>query len=235
MKLGLLQCDEVLPEFLHIIGDFPDMIGGMMGGHRDDLELVVYRVYEGTFPASVDDCDFFIGGGARQSVFENEDWIHQFEDFVRELHACEKKFVGICFSHQMIAQALGGKVERSSRDWGVGIKAMKISGTKPWMKPPLTDCHTLFSHQDQVTRLPESAELLGGNDHCPHGLYTVGDHFLSIQAHPEYSADYVRALTEIRRGIIPEPIREAGLTSLEQPHHQHELAQWIQNFLKAAE
>ena len=232
MKLGLLQCDEVLPEFLHIIGDFPDMIGSMMGARQDDIEMIVSRVYEGAFPASVDECDIYVGGGARQSVFENEDWIDHYENFVRELHACEKKFVGICFSHQMIAQALGGKVERSSRDWGVGIKAMKISGTKPWMKPPLTDCRILFSHQDQVTRLPESAELLGGNDHCPHGLYTVGDHFLSIQAHPEYSADYVRALTEIRRGIIPEPILEAGLASLDQPHHQHELAQWIQNFLK---
>ena len=96
---------------------------------------------------------------------------------------------------------------------------------------PLEEVRTLFSHQDQVTRLPESADLLGGNDHCPHGFYTVGNHFLSIQAHPEYSPDYVRALTEIRRGIIPEPILEAGLTSLDQPHHQHELAQWIQNFL----
>lgn len=231
MKLGLLQCDEVLPEFLHIIGDFPDMIGRMMGDPLGEIELEVYRVYEGALPASVDECDFYVGSGARQSVFENEDWIHLFEDFVRELHARKKKFVGICFSHQMIAQALGGKVERSSRDWGVGIKAMKISGTKPWMKPPLTVCRTLFSHQDQVTRLPESADLLGGNDHCPHGFFTVGNHFLSIQAHPEYSPDYVRALTEIRRGIIPEPILEAGLTSLDQPHHQHELAQWIQNFL----
>jgi GMP synthase (glutamine-hydrolysing) len=157
----------------------------------------------------------------------------QYENFVRELHVNKKKFVGICFSHQIIAQALGGTVERSSRDWGVGIKAMKVSGTKPWMNPPLTDCRTLFSHQDQVTRLPEGAELLGGNDHCPFCLYTIGHHFLSIQAHPEYSVDYVRALMDSRREIIPAPVLEAGLASTQQPHHQHELAQWIQNFLKA--
>ena len=233
MKLGVLQCDEVLPEFLPIDGDYLDMISSLFDGQREDFDLALYRIYEGVLPSAVDECDAYVGGGSRQSVFEEENWIHRFEDFIRELHAREKKFVGICFSHQMIAQALGGEVKRSDRGWGVGAKEMQITGRQPWMKPPLTQCRMLFSHQDQVTRLPEGAELLGGNDHCPFGLYTIGGHFLSIQAHPEYSVDYVRALMNSRREIIPAPVLEAGLTSTQQLHHQRELAGWIQNFLKA--
>ena len=112
MKLGLLQCDVVMPEFLPIDGDFSDMIEKLLWKHREDFELVVYRVNDQELPGSVNDCDAYVGGGSRNSVFQEEEWIQQFQHFVSELNAHHKKFLGICFSHQMIAQALGGQVER---------------------------------------------------------------------------------------------------------------------------
>ena len=231
MKLGLLQCDEVLPVFLPIDGDYPAMITWLLGDRAREVELAVFRCDLGELPPDADACDAYIGGGSRASVFEKLNWIARLEEFVRELHAREKKFVGICFSHQMITQALGGKVERSDRGWGIGVKTMTLTCTQPWMQPPLDEVRTLFSHQDQVTELPPEAKLLGGNDHCPNGLYTVGDHFLSIQAHPEYTPEFVRALIESRREIIPPETFEPALAGLGVEPQQELLGQWVQQFL----
>ncbi|MDP7009830.1 MAG: GMP synthase [Verrucomicrobiota bacterium] len=231
MKLGLLQCDVIESEFLPIDGSFSDMIEKLLGKHREDFELVCYRVYEHELPTEADECDAYVGGGSRNSVFQEEAWIQQFQHFVCELYALQKKFIGICFSHQMIAQAMGGKVERSKRGWGVGARNMQTTGIEPWMNPLLSQCRLLFSHQDQITRLPEGAKLLGGNDHCPNCMFSMGNHFLSIQAHPEYSLEYMRALMESRREIIPEPVLEAGLASMKTPINQSEIAQWIHQFL----
>ena len=101
------------------------------------------------------------------------------------------------------------------------------------MDPPLVGkCRMLYSHQDQVIMLPQNASLLAKNDDCPHAMFSEGDHFLAIQAHPEYSEAYVRALCESRREIIPAAVLEAGLASLELPADHRLLADWVGCFLK---
>ena len=89
----------------------------------------------------------------------------------------------------------------------------------------------LFTHQDQVTRLPEGAKLLSGNEHCPYVMATLDDHFLSIQSHPEYTVNYVRMVTETFRGIIPDPVIEAGMASMDDPPDNETLASWVRHFL----
>ena len=231
MKLGLLQCDEVRPEFLSVDGDFCDKVAAMLGESRHEFELVTYRAYLGELPGSADACDAYLGGGSRYSVFEEKEWIQRLVDFVRELHAKRKKFVGICFCHQVIAHALGGQVERSTRGWGLGCKEVTISGSAPWMNPPRNQCRMLFTHQDQVTHLPEDAKLLGGSDHCPNGIFSMGDHFLALQSHPEYTLEYVRPLMESFREIIPGEVMEAGLATMENPPDNEALASWVRHFL----
>ena len=232
MRLGLLQCDVVDPSFLRIDGDYSEMIHRLLEKQELKFELSTYYVHKGELPASVNECDAYIGGGARYSVFDEKEWIQKFRDFVLKLHAHKKKFIGICFSHQIIAQALGGRVKRSERGWGVGSKETRIVSLSSWMDPPVGKCRMLYSHQDQVIMLPPNASLLAKNDHCPHAMFSEGDHFLAIQAHPEYSEAYVRALCESRRGIIPAVVLEAGLASLEFPADHRLLGDWVGCFLK---
>ncbi|HIG82257.1 MAG TPA: GMP synthase [Verrucomicrobiales bacterium] len=233
MKIGLLKCDFVIPEFHCIDGGIPEMFTHLLGQTGIDAELKIYRVWEGELPAVTDECDAWLTSGARASVFEEEDWIRNFQQFIVALHADRRKTVGICFGHQMIAQALGGEVRRSERGWGIGVQEIAITTAEPWMQPPLTGVRMLFTHQDQVEQLPPGARLLGSTDHCPYAMFAMGDHILAMQSHPEYSRRYLRALIESREAIIAPLTFQTGLASLEQPPHRDEPAAWLRHFLLA--
>ena len=233
MKIGLLKCDFVTSEFRDIDGGIPEMFTHLLGQTGLDAEMKIYRAWEGELPAATDECDAWLTSGARTSVFEEEDWIQNFQEFIVALHADKRKTVGICFGHQMIAQALGGEVRRSERGWGIGVQEVAITTSEPWMQPPLTGVRMLFTHQDQVEQLPPGARLLGGTAHCPHAMFALGDHMLAMQPHPEYSRRYLRALIESREAIIEPLTFQTGLASLEQPPHREEPVAWLRNFILA--
>ena len=232
MKIGLLKCDFVVPEFRDIDGGIPEMIHRLLDAARVEAELRVYRVWEGELPVATGECDAWLTSGSRVSVFEDEEWIRDFGEFIQALHTDERKTVGICFGHQMIAQALGGETRRAESGWGIGVQPVTIHEQKHWMQPPMESCRLLFTHQDQVMSLPEGAVLVGSAEHCPNAMFTIGDHILSIQGHPEYSRPYLRALIESREAIIDPITFKAGLASLEMEHHRSEMAQWLRHFLQ---
>jgi GMP synthase-like glutamine amidotransferase len=231
LRIGLLVCDHVLPEFLDIAGDYPDMFVRLFDDHPG-VELVVYDLTTGRFPESLGECDGWITTGSKRSVYEDEDWIVRFADLVRDAAEQQRPFVGVCFGHQMLAHALGGRVQRSERGWGVGVKTVQVGDRQLWMGDHPSTYAVLNSHADQVVEPPPGAEVLGGNDHCPVSIMQVGRRMLGIQGHPEFVPAYSRALMEARRGVlIPDDVVEDGLRSLEAPLDTARLADWIVGFL----
>jgi GMP synthase-like glutamine amidotransferase len=231
LRVGLLVCDHVLPEFVDIAGDYPDMFVRLFGDYPG-VELVAYDLTAGRFPDSLGECDGWITTGSKRSVYEDERWIVRFADLVRAAADEDRPFVGVCFGHQMLAHALGGRVLRSERGWGVGVKTVEVVQNEPWMgdHPPVYA--VLNSHADQVVEPPPGAEVLGGNDHCPVSLMRVGDHMLGIQGHPEFVPVYSRVLMEARRGVlIPDGVVDEGLRTLATPPDTARLADWIVGFL----
>jgi GMP synthase-like glutamine amidotransferase len=229
MPIGLLQCDEIDEPFQHICGDYPKMFGDLLVPHR--VELRIYRVDEGELPTDVDECDGWIGGGSRHSAFEDEAWIADLNDFVRRLHAAERRFVGVCFGHQVIAEALGGKVERAAGGWGVGVRSYEVVAERPWMQPAVGELRLVASHQDQVTALPDGAEVLAVADYCPVAAMAVGDHMLGIQGHPEFSPELSRALLESRRQRLGDDVVDAALATLNTSTNRRAVGRWIVEFL----
>ena len=223
VKLGLLVCDHVRPEFLHVSGDYPDMFRGLFAGHPE-VELVVYDVIGGELPSGPAECDAWITTGSRFSVNDDEPWIRQLEQFVRDVAKADVPFVGVCFGHQLIAKALGGTVVKSDRGWGVGAKEVKVRDDLG-LGPSYT---VLTSHQDQIDSLPAGAEILGWNEHCPVSMLGVGETMIGIQGHPEFDPAYSKALMESRRGtLIPEATVEEGMSSLEDDIDGNRLVDWI--------
>jgi GMP synthase-like glutamine amidotransferase len=208
------------------------MFSSLFAMHNPLVTLKFYDIQKGQYPKSLDECHGYISTGSRFSVYDNLKWVTEFSDFVRLLYQCEKKFVGICFGHQMIAHALGGKVEKSTTGWEVGIKRVNIFERAGWMSPELDYYDLPVSHQDQVADLPKGSCLLGTNPFSKYSMYMVGKSALGIQAHPEIPPEYLKVLLSARKERIGKEKIEKAYKTLNRKTHQKVIVEWITRFLQ---
>jgi GMP synthase-like glutamine amidotransferase len=236
MRIGILRTDSVRPEFQGEFGDYPAMFRAMLAGAADiAIEFRDYDVQHGEYPASMDECDAYLITGSRHSVYEDQPWIHRLADFVRELDVARHKLIGICFGHQLIAHTLGGETRAADQGWAVGVQDTCVLTPAEWMQPYCERFGLVSSHKDQVVRLPDGAEIFATTEFCPNSGFTIGDHILTFQGHPEFSKGYSRALMEFRREMLGEPRYAAGVRSLEKPVHPSLVGRWILNFIGSRE
>lgn len=231
MKIGILQCCSVLPQFQSEFGDYPDMFKQLFWQVDPDLHFAIYDIRNHKFPNVLDECDAYITTGSRTSTYEDLDWIPPFKDLIQSIFNAKKKLVGICFGHQLIADTFGGYTELSDKGWGVGVSQNKIVKRKPWMKPPLDKLNIIVSHQDQVTELPEQSELLASSEFCHNYMYQIGNEILTIQGHPEFTKEYSGTLMKHRREKLGDITLKNGLDSLSLDVHNTIFAQWMINFI----
>jgi GMP synthase-like glutamine amidotransferase len=224
MTIGLLQCDHVADEFFGIAGDYDEMFRKWL-----PADWRVYDLTAGQFPAP-DACDAWVATGSRESVYDEIPWVHRFADLVRQIHAADVPFLGVCFGHQMMGHALGGKVSKSERGWGVGVHEFRICAREPWMSPSLDTVSLLMSCQDQVDVVPPGSVVLASNAHCPVAIFRCG-RMLGIQGHPEWEPEYAAALLKRRRDRIGAERSDAALASLTRPRNSVELSGWARQWL----
>ena len=231
MRIGLLECDHVRERYRPIDGDYVDMFRRMVREVDPGVELVVYDARGGTLASGPHECDAWMLTGSSASVYDDEPWIDELTGFVRDLHRTAAPTVGICFGHQLLAHALGGRTERAATGWGVGAVPMSVTAPEAWMDPPLTAATLLYSHQDQVTALPPGGRVLATAPHCPVAMLAVGHDAIGVQAHPEFRADYVRALLDDRVDRIGEARTAEAIASLAVPTDERTVAGWLLGFL----
>lgn len=229
-KVGLLECDHVREELLPIAGDYREMFPALFAQVAPEWEFVFYDVCNGHFPASVDECEVYICTGSKFSVYDDEPWIGRLKAFVRGIQDAGKQYLGICFGHQMLAEALGGKVQKADVGWCVGVHNFQVVKMEEWMVPARQSFNLLMMCQDQVVEMPPGSTLLAETRDCPVGMFRVGEHMIGIQAHPEFPKAYEKALMEIRTERIGQAKVEMGVVSLELPLHELTFANWLKNF-----
>jgi GMP synthase-like glutamine amidotransferase len=232
VRIGLLECDHVADRYLPIAGDYVEMFTAMVAEADPAAEVVAYDARAGVLPGDPDECDGWLCTGSSASVYDGDPWIDDLSSFLRRVHDARAPFVGICFGHQLIAHALGGRTERAAQGWGAGAIPMVVTTGEPWMDPELATARLLYSHQDQVTVLPPGARTLGSAPHCPVAMLGVGHHIVGIQAHPEFGSPYLRALLEDRVDRIGEAETAVALASLEEPTDERAVARWILTFFR---
>jgi GMP synthase-like glutamine amidotransferase len=223
-KIGILQTGIVGGDLGAQFGEYPQMFMTLLGA--DDFTYVNYPVVENIFPDSIEDCDAWIITGSKHGAYEDHPWIAPLEDFIRELVKNNKPTLGICFGHQIMAQAMGGVVEKSDKGWGVGIHEYRNIETDETTK-------LLAFHQDQVITLPPETEVTHSSDFCAFAGLRYAPNCISLQPHPEHTTDFTKNLLEIRRGVaIPEPIADAALQSLSSENSHARYADQLKAFFK---
>lgn len=164
----------------------------------DRLILRSYDAREHRYPATLDECDGYLITGSRHCAFSETPWILQLLEFVRALDQHRKKLIGICFGHQCIALALGGSVVNASRGWGLGVHEYELLIPEVLAEISRPTVRLRCSHEDQVDRLPNRATRLLTSEFCENAGMVVGEHFVSLQAHPEFSKEFTEHLIKDR-------------------------------------
>ncbi len=222
MKIGILQTGHSPEEMRASFGDYGALFEKLLAGQG--FTFVTFSVVDMQFPGSVHDCDGWLITGSKHGAYEDHPFIAPLEKLVRDIYAADIPLVGVCFGHQIIAQALGGKVGKFADGWAVGRQ------TYDWQGDTV---HLNAWHQDQVISLPEGARVCGSNAFCEYAALIYGDKAFTVQAHPEFENDFIAGLASFRGpGVVPDDLLEAARAKSALPVDNALIAQQIGTFFK---
>jgi GMP synthase-like glutamine amidotransferase len=230
-KIGILKTGRPPRPAIEQFGTYPDMFMKLLG--RNAYAWRVYEADEGDYPDEPEDCAGYIVTGSSAGVYEDAPWIGQLLEWLRAAKG-RTRLVGVCFGHQAMAQAFGGRVIKSPKGWAIGEQEYRVLSREPWM-----DGAPAFrlpgSHQDQVVELPPGAEIIAASDFCPMGALAWRDQpAISLQLHPEFEPDYAKALIEARRGkVYADDEADRAVASYGRPDDRARVGRWINTFLES--
>jgi GMP synthase-like glutamine amidotransferase len=233
MRIGLLICGHIAPGLREATlgADYPELYETLLAGADADLTFRSYDLVGGEFPAAVDSCDGWLISGSTYDADGTEPWILALHDLIRELWEARARTVGICFGHQAVAHALGGRVERAV-GWKAGPMPLEVEPTL-WFEGGRVNIHAM--HRDVVSELPLGAAPLGSGATAEHPMFMVGESILCIQDHPEFERRFMMALIESRRSRLGDAEADAALdlTGTVQTDNAV-VADWMVKFLRDA-
>ncbi|MBY6186741.1 glutamine amidotransferase [Marinobacter hydrocarbonoclasticus] len=230
MVIGILDCDKVDPALAVDYGQYGDMFEAGFNRVRPGTRCRIYDAQSDSLP-SVEECDGWVISGSRHSAYDAAPWIQRLSEWAQLAFIAQKPVAGICFGHQLLAQALGGEVRKSEQGWGMGPYDTNVVRQAPWMSGAGSTLRLLSSHQDQVMVMPPDAVLLASSDFCPHYSFAIDERVFTVQGHPEFLVGYNRALAEKRREQIGERVYDQAIAGFEHPVDSDLFLAWILNFL----
>ncbi len=237
LHIGILMCNTDRSEFAARFENDGEKAATMLRVHRPEWRYTVLMTIDNELPVNVDAFDGYLLTGSPASVNDNLDWMPDLFAFVRAAHAAKKPMVGLCFGHQAIAHALGGRVVRAEQ-WGLGVAQTEFESGASWLpdRPAALSLHA--AHEDQVVELPPGAQRLGGSDFCEYGAFAIGNQVFTTQYHPEFPPAFMDAL--VNEKIAPELPAEVGEVARSQmattnpSADSNEFARWVVNFYEQA-
>jgi len=237
MKIGILDADHLSPAVINKYGCYADkfveLLSPIQSDHNIKLTFKRYNVLDFEYPQSIEECDCYIITGSQYSVYEVLDWIKKLQEFTLEIIEKKQKLIGICFGHQIIAQCLGGKVEKNTKGWELGITATHITESREWMQPQRDFFFTLVTHQDHVTKLPDGAINFAETNLSPFSGFTIDNHVLTLQGHPEFSKEYVKLIIRLQsKNLSSEQIKSAKASLLQNDDHVL-VREWLFHFINS--
>jgi len=234
MHLAILMTNTDESEFAHrhpLDGQkFTDLIRLV----RPDWTLEVFAVKDGVFPDDPADFDGVIITGSPASTLGGEPWVAQLLELIRQMDAAHVPMFGACFGHQVIALALGGSIGPNPGGLVHGLSVNTVTNRPGWA-PDLPDRLRLYaSHGEQVTSLPEGAQVISHAKGCEVTGFCIGGHVYTTQQHPEMTQGFFTALTDELVDYLGPDLVARARTSLGEDADMRVFATSIARFFEQA-
>lgn len=222
MKIGILQTGLTPDTMVDRFGQYGAQFERLLDGRGFTFQT--FSVVEGVFPSGPDAADGWLITGSKHGAYEDHAWIPPLEELIRGIYAAERPMIGVCFGHQIIAQAMGGTVEKFADGWAVGPQTYQFSDAirtvQAW-------------HQDQVIAVPDDAEVVASNDFCANAALLYPGRAYTVQAHPEFDDAFVQGLmTERAPGVVPSDTLEQAKDRMGISLQRMEVADQFERFFK---
>jgi GMP synthase-like glutamine amidotransferase len=233
MKLTIIETGRPPEPIVHDFPGYPAMIEALLRPYLPDLSYEIVSLIDGAELPTHDTIEAVVITGSPVGVYDRVAWIEPLKAWIQTAGQRNIPQVGICFGHQIMAEAFGGRAHKAPQGWGLGRHAYQVTTHAAWMQDKVAARHGTLnlavSHQDQVLEAPPHARVLARSPFTPFAAL-IYDHApaISFQGHPEFCQNFAKALIVSRRGTrFPEDLADAALKSLEEPLDGDIVARWI--------
>jgi len=215
MKIGILLVGRASEDLVDEYGTYAEMLIALINTEEQVFEFKTFNILDDEFPKDHLECDGWIVTGSPHGVYEDHSWIPTVSQLINNIYEANLPIFGVCFGHQLIAQALGGHVEKSEKGWGLGLHTYQVNNKPDYMSNLSEEVTLNICHQDQVLRPPQGATIYAKSDFCENAGFYIKDKVLTMQAHPEFLVDFTKALLTARRDVtIPKEFVDPALVGL---------------------
>jgi GMP synthase (glutamine-hydrolysing) len=201
MRMMVLAAGSTVPAIAERRGDFDRWIREKTGDAWPGRWALHDIRTDAPLPGPRDAAAFVITGSS-SSVTERAPWMLRAEALIRGIAQARVPLLGICFGHQMIAQALGGEVMKNPRGREIGTVRIERLADDPLFAGLPRTFDVQATHVDAVVKAPPHAEVLAKTTLDDFAAFRVGDRIRAVQFHPEFDADVMRGYLQARAHLL---------------------------------
>jgi GMP synthase-like glutamine amidotransferase len=234
MRLTIIETGRPPEVIAHDFPCYPTMMETMLRQQMPELVCETISLVDGAPLPDQSDMEAVLITGSPVGVYDPVAWIAPLEAWIVANSQANIPQVGICFGHQIMAQAFGGVAAKAPQGWGLGRHDYALTDLHGTLPDAPRKFSLAVSHQDQVLTPPPSAHVVGHSEFTPFAaLHYPAAPALSFQGHPEFCPKFAEALIRSRRGTrFPEALADKALDSLNAPLDGDFVGGWIAHFYR---